>query len=51
MKYFVDICFNIRVVIGEVGGTATLLFLTAYGLYKAWQEFVVKPLKGTKQSL
>ncbi|MGD1025682.1 MAG: hypothetical protein ABR880_23115 [Candidatus Sulfotelmatobacter sp.] len=42
MKRFVEFCFNVRVVIAEVGGTLTLIFLIVFGVYKAWREFVAK---------
>ena len=45
MKRFIEICLNIRIVAGEVGGTASLLFLIAFGICKAWQEFIVKRFK------
>jgi len=45
MKRFIEICLNIRIVASEIGGTASLLFLIAFGTYKAWQEFVVKRFK------
>jgi|HubBroStandDraft_2_1064218.scaffolds.fasta_scaffold293231_1 hypothetical protein len=36
MKHFVDICLNIRIATGEIGGTVTVVFLMAFGMYKAW---------------
>jgi len=42
MKHFLDLCLNVRVITGEVGGTLTLIFLIAFGVYKAWQEFIGK---------
>lgn len=45
MKRFVEICLNIRIVTGEVGGTVSLILLVAFGTYKAWQEFIVKRFK------
>jgi hypothetical protein len=45
MKHFVDICLDIRIVTGEIGGTVTVIFLMAFGMYKAWQEFIVKRFK------
>jgi hypothetical protein len=45
MKKFCEYCFKVRVVGGEVGGTAAWLFLIAFGMYKAWQEFIAPLLK------
>jgi hypothetical protein len=45
VKHFLDILLNIRIATGEIGGTLGLVFLIAFGAYKAWQEFIVKPLK------
>jgi len=45
MKRFLQILTNVRIGGAEVGGTATLLLLIAYGLYKAWEEFIVKLFK------
>jgi hypothetical protein len=45
MKHCLEILLNVRIIAGEVGGTVGLMFLIFYGLYKAWQEFIVKPLK------
>jgi len=42
MKRFLEILANIRVATGEIGGTVSLIFLVSYGMYKAWQEFVLK---------
>jgi len=42
MKKFLEILFNVRIVGTEVGGTATVLFLVAFGTYKAWEEFIAK---------
>ena len=42
MKRFVEFCFNVRVVIGEVGGTLGFAFLVAFGVYEAWKEFGVQ---------
>jgi hypothetical protein len=39
MKRFVGFCFNVRVVIGEVGGTLGFVLLVAFGVYEAWKEF------------
>jgi hypothetical protein len=36
---------NIRIATGEIGGTVSLIFLVSYGIYKAWQEFIVKLFK------
>jgi hypothetical protein len=40
MKKFLDVLTNVRIAFSEIGGTLTLLLLIAYGLCKAWQEFV-----------
>jgi len=45
MKHFLEILTNVRIGTAEVGGTVSLLFLMVYGLYKAWQEFIVKLFK------
>jgi hypothetical protein len=45
MKRFVDICLNIRIVAGEIGGTACLIFLMAFGMYEAWRSFIAPLLK------
>lgn len=45
MKTFLEILTNIRIASAEIGGTATFVFLIAFGMYKAWQEFVVKRFK------
>ena len=45
MKHFIEVCLNIRIVAGELGGTASVVFLLAFGTYKAWQEFIVKRFK------
>ena len=45
MKEFLEVLTNARIVIAEVGGTLGLFFLVFYGGYKAWKEFVEKPLK------
>jgi hypothetical protein len=42
MKHFADICLAVRTIAQELGGTLTLVFLIAFGVYKAWQEFIVK---------
>jgi hypothetical protein len=39
MKRFVEVCFNVRVVLAEVGGTVGFVFLIAFGVYVAWQDF------------
>jgi hypothetical protein len=43
MKRFLQVLTNVRIVTAEVGGTVTLVFLI--GMYKAWQEFILKVLK------
>ena len=45
MKEFLEVLTNARIVIAEVGGTLGLCFPMFYGGYKAWKEFVEKPLK------
>jgi hypothetical protein len=45
MHHFLEILANIRIGAAEVGGTLGLLFLVAYGLYKAWDDFIAKPFK------
>ncbi len=45
MKTFLEVLTNIRIAIAEIGGTVTFVFLIAFGMYKAWQEFVVKRFK------
>ena len=42
MKRFTIICLNIRIVIGEIGGTVGFIFLIVFGAYNAWQEFIGK---------
>jgi hypothetical protein len=42
MKRFVEFCFNVRVVIAEIGLTVGLVFLIAFGVYVAWQDFGTK---------
>jgi hypothetical protein len=45
MKHFLDILTDVRIAGGEIAGTLGLLFLIAYGVRKAWQDFIVKPFK------
>lgn len=45
MKRFLKILTDVRIAAAEVGGTVTLLFLIAFGMYKAWREFIAKLLK------
>jgi hypothetical protein len=45
VKRFLEILTNIRIATGEIGGTASLVFLVSYGIYEAWQAFIVKLLK------
>jgi hypothetical protein len=45
MKRFLEVLTNVRIASAEVGGTVTLVLLIAFGIYKAWQEFIVKLLK------
>jgi hypothetical protein len=42
MKRLVEFLTDVRLVVGEIGGTVTLIFLVAYGTHKAWEEFIVK---------
>jgi hypothetical protein len=41
-----EVCLNIRIVAGEIGVTASAIFLVAYGIYKAWQDFSGKLFSG-----
>ena len=41
MKQFLEILTNIRIATGEVGGTVSLIFLVAYGMYEAWHAFIL----------
>ena len=45
MKRLLDVLTNVRIAAAEVGGTATLVLLIAYGVYKAWEEFIAKLLR------
>jgi hypothetical protein len=45
MKSLIDVLTNIRIASAEIGGTVTFVFLIAFGMNKAWQEFVVKRFK------
>ena len=45
MKTFLEVLTNIRIASAEIGGTVTFIFLIAFGMYKAWQEFVVRRSK------
>ena len=45
MRRFSQILTNVRIAGAELGGTAIVLLLIAYVLYKAWEEFTVKPFK------
>jgi hypothetical protein len=42
VKHFLDILTNVRVATAEIGGTVTLVLLIVFGVYKAWQEFILK---------
>jgi hypothetical protein len=42
MEQFIKICFDVRVVVAEVGGTLGFVFLIAFGVYAAWKEFGTK---------
>ena len=41
MKRFLEILTNIRIATGEVGGTVSLIFLVAFGMYEAWHAFIL----------
>jgi hypothetical protein len=45
MKTFLEVLTNVRIACAEIGGTITFVFLIAFGMYKAWQEFIVKRFK------
>ena len=45
MKRFLECLTNVRIASAEIGGTVTLVFLIGFGMYKAWQEFIVKLFK------
>jgi hypothetical protein len=45
MKRLLQVLTNVRIVSTEIGGTVTLVFLIAYGIYKACQEFIVHLFK------
>jgi hypothetical protein len=45
VKEFLEILTNVRIGAVELGGMLSLLFLIAYSLWKAWQDFIAKPLK------
>lgn len=45
MKTLLEVLTNIRIASAEIGGTVTLVLLIAFGIYKAWQEFIVKRSK------
>jgi hypothetical protein len=45
MRRFLEILTNIRIATGEIGGTVCLILLVLYGIYRAWQEFIVKLFK------
>jgi hypothetical protein len=40
MKHFLEILKNVRIGAREIGGTVCLLFLIAFGMYKAWGDFI-----------
>ena len=40
MKQLLEILTNIRIATGEIGGTICLIFLVAFGMYKAWRSFI-----------
>ena len=42
MKHLLDVLTDIRIVAAEVGGTVTLVLLIVFGVYKAWDEFIMK---------
>jgi hypothetical protein len=45
MKRFLEILTDVRIVSAEIGATVTLVFLIAFGTYRAWREFIVKMFK------
>jgi hypothetical protein len=45
MKRFLEVLTNVRIASAEIGGTVTLVFLIAFGMYEAWQEFIVHLFK------
>jgi len=42
MKRFIHFCLNVRIVVAEIGGTLGFVFLVGFGVYAAWQDFVMK---------
>lgn len=42
MTHLLEILTNVRIVAAELGGTITLVLLIAFGVYKAWEEFIGK---------
>lgn len=45
MKRVLEILTNVRILTGEIGGTVSLVFLIAFGMYEAWHSFIVPLLK------
>ncbi|MGA8271670.1 MAG: hypothetical protein WB919_08935 [Candidatus Sulfotelmatobacter sp.] len=45
MNRFLEILTNVRIATGEIGGTVSLILLVSYGIYQAWQAFIVKLFK------
>lgn len=45
MKEVLDVLTNIRIVTGEIGGTICLILLVAFGIYKAWEDFIAPLLR------
>ena len=45
MKSFLEILTNVRIAIGEVGGTVCLIFLVVFGMYQAWRAFIMPLLR------
>lgn len=42
MKQFIHRCLVVRIVLAEIGSTLAFAFLIVFGVYAAWQDFVVK---------
>ncbi len=42
MQRLLEFLTNIRILAAEIGGTVTLIMLIAFGVYKAWEEFIAK---------
>jgi hypothetical protein len=42
MKRLIDALAAVRIAVAEIGGTVTLILLIAFGVYKAWEEFIAR---------